>query len=287
MRERIAQQRLDADVNSYLRRELLASNDRDAEQVNERIDEIKAALSDRVSELEDLRFGGSVAKHTYVEGLSDVDLLVHLSDEHLVDYSPDEVRDKFARALKGKLSAAEVAEIRTGLRAVTVVYRDGTEIQLLPAVQRADTISISSVDGRTWQHDIRPRAFTDKLTATNRAQGGMVVPVIKLAKEIISTQIAADRQPSGYHVEALAVLTFEDYDGPKTPKAMVTHLFKRASENVSRPLEDITGQSPAVDEGLGTARSTDRHALARDLAKVASRAENAKSVDDWKSLFGL
>ncbi|HEX6679131.1 MAG TPA: CBASS oligonucleotide cyclase [Gaiellaceae bacterium] len=287
MRERVEQQRLDADVNSYLRHELLAANDRDVEEVNNRIDQIKQALADRVEEFEDLRFGGSIAKHTYVEGLSDVDVLVALKDERLADRPPDEVRREFARTLEGKLSAEEVADIHVGPRAVTVVYRDGTEIQLLPAVQRGDTMSISSADGTTWQHEIKPKAFADQLTATNRAQGGTVVPAIKLAKEIIASQLPSQRQPSGYHVEALAVDAFADYDVPKTPKAMLQHFFRTASERVRRPLADITGQSRSVDESLGTTGSSARVTLARDLANIANRMEQSQSVDDWKRLFGL
>src|SRR5438132_13731815 len=85
IKERAEHQRLDADVNSYLRRELLAANDRDVDAVNARIDQIKDALGNRVEAFEDLRFGGSIAKHTYVEGLSDVDLVVPLRDESLAD----------------------------------------------------------------------------------------------------------------------------------------------------------------------------------------------------------
>jgi hypothetical protein len=287
MRERVEQQRLDADVNSYLRHELLAANDRDVEQVSSRIDQIKEALADRVEEFEDLRFGGSIAKHTYVEGLSDVDLLVALKDEHLADRSPAEFRREFARQLEGKLSAADVADVRIGPRAVTVVYRDGTEIQLLPAVHRGDTMSISSADGGTWQHGIKPRAFADQLTATNKAQGGTVVPVIKLAKEIIASQLSSQRQPSGYHVEALAVDAFSNYEGPKTPKAMAQHFFTAASDRVRRPLADVTGQSRSVDESLGDTGSSARVTLARDLANIANRMAHAHSVDDWKRLFGL
>lgn len=287
MRERVEQQRLDADVNSYLRHELLAANDRDVEKVSARIDEIKEALADRVEELEDLRFGGSIAKHTYVEGLSDVDLLVALKDERLAERAPDEFRREFARILEGRLSAGEVADVQVGPRAVTVVYRDGTEIQLLPAVQRGDAISISAADGTSWQHGIKPRAFADQLTATNKAQGGTVVPAIKLAKEIIASQIPSQRQPSGYHVEALAVDAFANYEGPKTPKAMVQHFFNTASDRVRRPLADVTGQSRSVDESLGDVGSSARVTLARDLMNIASRMQGSQSVDDWKRLFGL
>jgi hypothetical protein len=287
IRERAEQQRLDADINSYLRRELLAANDRDLDAVNTRIDEIKEALGNEVVDVEDLRFGGSIAKHTYVEGLSDVDLVVPLRDEQLAEGSPEEFRREFADRLRGNLPMGDVDNIRVGQRAVTVVYNDGTEIQLLPAVKRGETISISSTDGREWQTGIRPKAFATQLTDTNSAQGGTVVPAIKLAKEIIASQVAQGRAPTGYHVEALAVDAFRTYDGPRTPKAMVEHLFRTAAARVHTPLPDVTGQSTYVDDSLGAANSQQRQTLARNLTNLANRMTHAQTVDDWKRLFGL
>ena len=113
------------------------------------------------------------------------------------------------------------------------------------------------------------------------------MPAIKLAKEIIASQIPSQRQPSGYYVEAVAVDAFANYEGPKTPKAMVQHFFSAASERVRRPLPDVTGQSRAVDESLGDVGSSARVTLARDLAALATRMERSQSVDDWKGLFGL
>lgn len=287
MQERAEQQRVDADVNSYLRRELLAANDRDVDALNERLATIKEALGNRVEELEDLRFGGSIAKHTYVEGLSDVDLLVALREQGVGDRSPTDVRQEFARTLRGQLPDGDVADITVGHRAVTVVYSDGMEIQLLPAVQRGESISISSTDGSRWQDGIKPRAFTDQLTVTNGEQGGTAVPAIKLAKEVIASQIPSTRQPTGYHVEALAVDAFRGYAGPRTPKAMVEHLFRSAAERVARPLPDVTGQSANVDDSLGAAGSSARGTMARDFANIANRMSHAQGVDDWKRLFGL
>jgi hypothetical protein len=285
--ERAEQQRLDADVNSYLRRELLAANDRDVDAVSARIDQIKEALGDEVADFEDLRFGGSIAKHTYVEGLSDVDLVVPLRDERLADRPPEEFRREFAQRLRAHLPMGDVNDITVGLRAVTVVYNDGTEIQLLPAVQRGETMSISSTDGRAWQTGIRPKAFTQQLTKTNSSQGGTVVPAIKLAKEIIATQLAAPGAPSGYHIEALAVESFRNYDGPKTPAAMVEHFFRSSAERVRSPLADVTSQSRYVDESLGAANSQERQALSNDFTNIANRMGHAQKVDDWKRLFGL
>jgi hypothetical protein len=286
MAERLEEQQVDADVNSFLRRELLAANDRDVSLVSRHLDEIENALHDRVEEFDRLFFGGSIAKHTYVEGLSDVDSLVVLNDPQLGERSPDEFRREFARTLRAQLSAGQVEDVRTGLRSVTVVYRDGTEIQLLPAVSRGNTISISSSDGGSWQHGIRPTAFTDRLTTANRAQGGTVVPVIKLAKQVIATAIPEARRPSGYHVETLAVEVFTSYDGPRTPKAMVAHFFRAAANRINTPMPDVTGQSRYVDENLGGSGSGERGQVAREFARIAGTMEHSRSVDDWRRLFG-
>ena len=48
-------------------------NARDVETARERLDAVKAALQGSIEGSFDQLFGGSVAKHTYVDGLSDID----------------------------------------------------------------------------------------------------------------------------------------------------------------------------------------------------------------------
>ena len=63
----------DVSINEVLSELLVQYNDRDVESVREHLDEIQEALEDILETTIDLRFGGSVAKHTYIDGLSDVD----------------------------------------------------------------------------------------------------------------------------------------------------------------------------------------------------------------------
>jgi len=287
IRERVEQQKLDADVNSFLRSELLDANDRNADLVNTRIAEIEAALGDQVDEFDDLRFGGSIAKHTYVEGISDTDLLVVIDEGSLSDQSPDDFHRDFETCLRKSLVASDIKEIRVGKLAVTIEYRDGAEIQLLPAIRRGDLISIPTADGSAWQHGIDPKAFTDKLTRANKAQGGVLVPVIKLAKEILASQVPGNRQPSGYHVEALALKAFDGYDGPRTPKAMLQRFFDESSKNIMSPLGDVTGQSNAIDGDLGPAGSRVRNRISAELSNIAEKMRSSGSVEAWMKLFGL
>ena len=282
-RRRLEQSRLDSTVNSLLQYELTGINERDTDLTNERLESIEQVLGSRIGEVERLLFGGSVAKHTFVNGLSDIDALVEIAEEGVSQRSPDEVKSNFAAALKQALPQGDVEEIRQGRMAVTVKYRDGTEIQLLPAIRVGDELAVSSWDSKSWM-SIRPRNFASSLTTTNQSQGGAVIPAIKVAKAIFANKLGDDG-PSGYHVEALAVEAFQRYSGPKTPKAMATHLVRSASERVLRPIRDISGQSRYVDESLGEGNSAPRRALSRRLGGLARTMENTQSIEDWQGLI--
>lgn len=282
-RQRLEQSRIDSEVNLLMQQELPDINDRNSDLINGRLEAIEQALDNMTGDVERLFFGGSVAKHTYVEGLSDVDALVEINEEGVGGKSPAEVRDSLARAIRRALPHAEVEEIRTGRIAVTVRYLDGSEIQLLPAIRVNNELAISGWDTTTWM-SIRPRIFASRLTSVNQRQGGAVVPAIKLVKAILANSLM-DVGPSGYHVEALAVEAFEDYSGPKTPKAMVTHLVKHASERVLQPIRDISGQSANVDDSLGEGNSDERRRLSRRLGELARIMDTTRSIDDWESML--
>lgn len=282
-KRRLEQSRINAMVNSFLQQELVQINDRDCDKVNERMEEIKSALQDNIEEVDRLLFGGSVAKHTYVDGLSDADSLVVLKDPSMLGKSPDEVRDQFCETLERQLPQGNIQCIKTGALAVTVEYKDGTQIQLLPAVQTGNEISISSRDGRSWIQ-IHPKEFAQVLTESNRRQGGMVVPTIKLAKAILATKLG-DKSPSGYHVESLAVEAFQDFTGSRTPKAMLTRLFEHAADKVLRPIGDVTGQSHHVDEALGPSGSPARRSLSRAFRDIAKTMAQSRNLSDWQGLL--
>jgi hypothetical protein len=282
---RLQRSEVDAAVNSMLQHELVELNDRDVDAANQRLDEIEDALRDLVDEFDRLVFGGSVAKHTYVDGLSDTDCLVVLSQTLVGERSPAEMRERLREVLEARLNMGEVENIEVGWMAVTVNYRDGTMIQLLPAVQRGDVQEISSATGNNWA-PINPKEFASHLTEVNQAQAGSVIPAIKLAKAIAAAQLPEPIRPHGYHMEALAVAAFEHYQGPRTPKAMLEHLFNSAAGNVTRPISDVTGQSRVIDENLGPEGSAERQQLSRELTRISQRMMRAQNEAEWKRLLG-
>ena len=275
-----------AQVNGHLGDLLAQYNDRDVELTALRLDELEDTIESRLDTAIDLLFGGSVAKHTFVDGLSDVDALAVLKDPVVASSLPEEVLEDFVEALR-RNSPYDV-RVHEGRLAVTVSYPDGMEIQILPAVRTATGFRIPHARGDEWSSVIRPRAFAHKLTEANIANNGRLVPVIKLAKAALAN-LSDSLRPSGYHVESLAIDVFEVYDGPNNYKAMLQYFFEQGSRAVLHPIRDSTGQSLHVDENLGQANSQLRQALSGAMDRIARRMSNADaagSSDAWLATIG-
>jgi hypothetical protein len=272
----------EADVAEYLGEQLATYNSRDVDGTKEILDRIRAELSDEVEASIDLVFGGSVAKHTYVDGLSDVDALVLLKAELGQEESPQALRTAFADKLRSVFGRDYV---KMGRLAVTLTIDDKI-IQLLPAFRHKGGFRISSSDGHSWA-TISPKRFTERLTGRNTEMGGKLVPTIKLAKAIIAA-LPEKRQLTGFHTEMLAVRVFKDYDGPKTHRAMLRHFFESVPDHVKTPMRDPTRQSQFADEYLGPRGSVERRVVADALGRIARKIKNADGAADvnrWRNLL--
>jgi len=261
-------------------------NGRDTALVSRRIDEMLSGLSQIAEGELDLIFGGSVAKRTYVDGLSDIDCLVIVNGTAFEAAGPHAARDLVAKELAEKLAGK--AEVSAGTLAVTVRYKDSMEIQLLPAIRTNAGVRIPSarIEGRWSQID--PAAFQQGLTKYNTQCAGKLIPTIKLAKSVIS-QLTDAYKLSGYHVESLAIDAFKQYTGTMTTSAMLPHFFEHAKVRVLRPMTDSTGQSVHVDGYMGVANSEARQKASHLLGRLSKRMANAtaaRSIPQWKALFG-
>lgn len=277
----------EAEVASTLGSLLGGYNARDVETARERLDAVKADLQGSIEGSFDQLFGGSVAKHTYVDGLSDIDSLVLINDSALHGKSPQQALTRIEQILKRKLRGQ--AEVSHGRMAVTIDYGDGMIIQLLPAVRAKDgRVHVPSSRRDGWSK-INPVAFQEALTRRNNECGSKLVPTIKLAKAVVG-QLPEAQRLSGYHMESLGIAAFRNYKGDKTTTAMLPTFFERARELVLSPIKDSTGQSVHVDGYLGPANSEERQAASHVLGRLARRMRNATaagSTAQWRALFGL
>ncbi len=277
-------QSYEVQVNGLLDDTLRELNDRDVDAVREHLDTVKRTLEADQNGVIELLFGGSVRKHTYVDGLSDIDVLVILNRSDLAGKSPQEAITAFADRLRQRFPGTE---IQPGKLAVTIRYKDGTEIQILPALKTATGLRISRRSGEGWSNVVRPDGFARKLTSINQSQGGGVVPTIKLFKSLLDSSESGVKL-SGYHVESMAIEAFRNYSGPRTRKEMLQHLVSRTTELVKTPIKDQTGQSLHVDDYLGTANSQERARVSHRLTRLQKRIEGADRATDigiWRELF--
>lgn len=259
-------------------------NNRDTDAVRGALERFKRALENDVEEGAIMPvFGGSVRKHTYVDGISDVDSLFVLKGEELTGLTPSEALDFFESKVKVAFPDAKPDRDRMSLR----VHHEGLVLEILPAVRREGQLCIPSESGATWSK-INPERFVRKLSEINDRYSGKVVPTIKIAKGINET-FPPNQRLSGYHLESLAIEAFKNYTGPRNTKAMVEHFIGFAGERVLNPIRDKTGQSLHVDEYAGPKGSESRRLMAQNLDRVWRRMKNANAThsrEKWTELLG-
>lgn len=276
----------ESEVESALKNALGEYNQRDTEAINKHLDTIETALSKEIDGSIDLVSGGSSRKHTYVEGLSDVDILVCLKDKGLESRSPKEVIQYFEKLLHERFPNTV---IKSGDLAVTVKFADGHEAQLLPAIKTATGYRIASPGQAHWSNVVNPDRFARKLTQVNQVCSGQLVPTVKLIKAM-NDKLPKDNQLSGYHIESMAIQFFENYKGRLTLREMATHFWTRAQSGVLNPIVDTTGQSRHVDDYLGGRGNTLRQQTSASITRLVEkieRAETLHSIDKWMGLVEL
>jgi hypothetical protein len=258
-------------------------NSRDTPLIQERLDDVKMHLEGAIEGTTDQLFGGSVAKHTYVDGLSDVDTMLIINDTELANHDPTKALDRITKILTENLKTVKVSH---GKMAVTVDFSDGMQLQLLPTIRTKDGLKVPSSRGPGWSH-IDPQKFQAALTQRNQECAGKLVPTIKLAKAVLGI-LPESQHLSGYHIESLAIAAFKEYAGQKTTSAMLPIFFERAKDLVLSLIKDRTGQSIHVDEYLGPEGSSERASASHLFGRLAKRMRNASaagSATQWRAIF--
>lgn len=272
----------DREVNEFLQSLFQNINKRDTEQISNHLETLKRALEKEITGYVELKYGGSISKNTYSNGLSDIDVLVQIDQS---EGKPRDILEAFAERIQSRLPKTNV---RVGALAVTVEFTSGFEIQLLPSVKTATGNKIPKPGLNEWSNVIKPQRFAEKLTKINQANNGRVVPLIKLFKNV-NVNLPESQQLSGYHIESLAIDAFKNTTAsPRTYKEMLMHFCKHAENAVLHPIKDNTGQSVNVDEYLGPSNSANRKKLSHTfkmIGKKISQCDSSLSVDGWKEIF--
>lgn len=281
--ERTHQQAAEAEVAAAFTDALAQINQIDTEALNRHKEEVFQALKSAFEEADGLRGGGSYSQHTYVNGISDIDMLFVL-DAFSSSKIPNKENSKaviadMERRLRQRFLTSK---IKSGRMAVTIKFSDGLELQVLPAFRYHAGYRVPNYRGTGWTV-ARPHLFTQLLQQRNAEMGGKLLPCIKLAKQICENQ---GLEVKSYHLSNIAVKAFEHYTGAKSYEDMLRHFFNKAKELTATRMRDITGQGAYVDNYL-TSKSQ-RTALAQQLDTVEQKIARAEgNASEWQKLLQL
>lgn len=273
----------EADLASVFADALSKINQVDTEALNRHKEEILKALQSEFEDASDLRGGGSYTRHTYVNGLSDVDVLLDLgafSDSTIPNKADSRaVLADIERRLRQRFPKTAIT---SGHMAVTMRFSDGLEIQILPAFRYHSGYRIPNPQGAGWTIT-QPKIFAKLLRERNAEVGGKLLPCIKLTKQICNN---TGIEVGSYHLENMALKAFEHYTGSRSEEEMLRHFFNQAKVLVATRMKDITGQEVYVDRYLSS--NSARTQLARQLSGLEEEIIGAKgNADAWRRLLDL
>src|SRR5690606_21638682 len=109
-----------------------------------------------------------------VDGLSDIDTLLILNETELAEKTPKGALNRLYAILEERLRGN--ATVAKGELAITLSYKDGMEIQCLPALRTSGGLKIQSARSSSEWSAISPENFTEALTTVNKSTGNKLVP---------------------------------------------------------------------------------------------------------------
>lgn len=266
------------EIEQVLSEELKEINDHNYDAIDKHRNSIQEALQSEFEDVEIVRYAGSHSRHTDVTNVSDVDVLVSMGLAANLPESSNEALHSIAQRLSERFPQTS---IDVGNMAVTVTFKDGIEVQVLPAYRYGDSYKIPDPNSSGWI-TTNPARFAHQLTEVNKQNSGRVIPVIKLVKRICNER---GIELKSYHIENLAIKAFENYNNTKSYSVMLEHFFNSAKMSIHQPIQDPSGQSGDVSAYLSTTArkniSTQLHQMELEIAK----AKRNSSVQAWRELF--
>lgn len=270
-------------INQFLEEKIkdVSIPDEKIQIIKDRIEEILSKFEKCDIEIEDLSWEGSYSKKTYVEGLSDIDLLVSLGTYSATNF---EYKHNSNEALKRLEDLIRERYPRTstkiGKMAITVRFSDGVELQFLPAFKYHSGYKIPDPKSDGWITTF-PKRFKQELVERNRSLNWKLKPAIRLIKTLFEKE---DICISSYHLENLALRTLENYKGTNNYVDIITHILSGSKVKIYNRMPDITEQSTYVDDYLGHSHSEERSRISQKISKIG---ESLKSFEfnRWEELF--
>jgi hypothetical protein len=236
---------------------------------------------------------GSYPRHTRLDPLDDIDIIVVVDSTDRWDNDPETAMTAAGEAVRPDFPGCS---IRLGAHAAKVKPKDppipDVHLDIVVATETDDgtILEISEREPESNWKKSDPEAHATKLTEANDAWTKRLKPAIKQAKHWNRN---AEGDPlRSFLVEALALRIFTG-EGDISAAKMAQKFFNEAKTAILTPTK-----SPAVPDGYvdGDMTAAEREAHADRLAKASKKADTAIDAEEagdesaaqeiWYDLFG-
>lgn len=270
------------EINSYLNDRLIDINQLDTQKINQRKESIFDVLNDEFEDVQDFNTEGSYSRYTYVNGLSDIDILIDLGNYSTSQFENKEDSHFVLQAIAERIKQRyPTTNIKLGKMAVTLEFQDGIELQILPSFKYYNGYKVPDPDSNGWVCSF-PDNFKKRLTSLNQSNTGKIVPALKLTKQLLQKQ---DIKIKSYHIENIALDAFRGYTGSLTPEALIKYLINYSKSAIFNNIGDPCHQSEYIDSYLGKKGSEIRKKLAQKINKLDIKLQNTTTQAEWEKLF--
>lgn len=283
----------------------LASNleltEKERESVSKKHNFLRDKLIEKLPVEEDF-LTGSYARNTLIrpkEGDKfDVDFFLAFNKD---DYGEKELPEllEIVKDVLNEIKDADpdIVEINDRQRrSIGVIYKDGFQIDVVPAIQ-IEKDKLYKIWDKRSQEAIKsnPKLHGENVTSANDATTSVsikrLVPIIKLLK---SWKREKCDYVKSFHLEMLAVEILKDREIKSFPEGIAKFFSKAGSYLQEASLKDPANADNIIDEYLDTDKTRgDLIALVEREKKISERAlelgeegDPDKAIRAWKKIFG-
>lgn len=245
--------------------------------VNEYLDDLLEKCTDscqRVFANCEFAISGSLWKHTFAFGVSDIDVLCSVNSSEL---SPHHVVSRLASAFS---STSSIIKHQTH---VTLPSPFGVTIDIVPVMVVSGEIVLIHSSGDRWVR-ARPELFATVLHHANLSSRNTLKPSIRVLKSLLSRCSFAPLL-KGHHIEAICMHASSEFAGNFKVTTLLEFILSQLPRLAGLHLVDTSGQLRFIDDYLGASDSNERRRLSTYLTGYRARTADMDFSNSAASKF--
>ncbi len=205
---------------------------------------------------------GSLLKETYIDGISDIDILIPINESIYSNYSPNEIIESlFNYELDTDFEKYFISANKNALR----LRFKNLWIELVPVRISDSNLLFPNKNGKYWK-EIHPNKVTYKIKELEKQSKHMISLTIRIVK-VILLRLFRLYEINSYIIEFI-IIEFISYKKEDDLLELILVSLKLIRDRILYPISDVTRQYKYIDQNLGVALSDERKRLSVKIDKI-------------------